>query len=1148
MTSSDLKNKQFQSLLRKRTSSSYGRTPVDNLYKKKEKLPNTVETRNFDPNIGSDTPKPHAKPRQTSLSNLLHDTSGGKAAHVHGEPTRRRLEGLHSRTVEVVDLDKAENDNGSRHKINGVSNRLLKDNELKHLGGRLRSDHRSYGPNSSPKGAIDDAHYISSDDDSSHSHHNHKSNASENNYLEKIELSSRIRERLDNLTSRTNRLLDLKSSYTPHKRDTKRTLISSETKSSDASPAHSHHSPSPMEKQPYSKARASSKPITDVSPSASPSPAPSVSQIPEFTKVQDCDGNQLDVKNCGLNLLPQVRHVLKSFQYHGQKLKRRSQRTYEIAVSLNGKYIYIGWRHPSLDLIPIDKFVVKIDSQLKNFSFANESFIIQLTRDQGLIIASHYGHDDDIREYFTKHPNSKVKVDAILTEAAVQRLMEGVNVRSKHKTADPLANVAFQKPRRSSPRISKMVDEGIEYVGNVSSDDDEPYFFDHTDYHSFEPIPDFNPELRYKFHDGPEITVTERDFTTLQRNNWVNDVIIDFGLKYIVEDAIKKGLVAASEIHSFNSFFYTKLTSGQAGTHDYYTNIKRWLSKVDLMKLKYLIIPVNTGLHWFCCIIRNLPGLLELAQARKAAENEPIDIDESDLQPKTNQYAEIFALDSLGSKRNNVSVPLKSFIIGYCKEKFDVDINRDQIRFQTARIPRQNNSNDCGVHVLFNVRKWLSNISECEIFFKKHLYGQAKALFPAEERRNERKYWSKILLNLHRDQNPSQKDGHEPVEHSDDEGFEIVEGSEHEKHVHPSPLNQTSSGVDDRDHNSAKRKVLEKLNALGIEEVTNDEVTNDEQKIAKPVSEESEPKESAQIHEIDAGPHEEEEPYSLLKPPKESEVRVKQTDAQEGSSADVEAQVKPSESLNQSSADKDSIIDTPHQTELKNLALRKEYKDVQLTPGLCQLLNKYYPDKDTHIKGVRLIVIKKHIAKALNDPASVDELENLLQVYSENSHRSNGSGNSDVSLPSKHVLSNTNGDVTKRIEELKLANGHSDEEENSNRTPFISLHEFNGQQRNDRQKLHNTRRSSPVRGFSGSSFSSMSPSRGGFGSNGFRNNPTKSKFGFRASEGHEFHKKKKAARDIVEADGFDTAAHEDSDDSDVVLDYPPTPHKRRKLD
>lgn len=154
--------------------------------------------------------------------------------------------------------------------------------------------------------------------------------------------------------------------------------------------------------------------------------------------------------------------------------KRNHRRIYEIAVSLNEMYIYIGWRHPSLGLVPVNRFVINIDSQLRNFSFANESFIIQLTQGQRFIIASHYGRDDDIRKYFTKHPNLKVKVGVTLTEIAEKRIMERATHRLNRATADPLARAVFQQPRRSSPRISKLTYDydGVEYVGSYSSDNE----------------------------------------------------------------------------------------------------------------------------------------------------------------------------------------------------------------------------------------------------------------------------------------------------------------------------------------------------------------------------------------------------------------------------------------------------------------------------------------------------------------------------------------------------------------------------------------------------------------------------------------------------------------------------------------------------
>ncbi|KAI5968426.1 hypothetical protein KGF57_000120 [Candida theae] len=1137
MTSSNLKTKQFPSLIKKRTSSPYGAKPVDNLYKREAKSPNSAATRNFDSNIASNTPKPQSKSRQTSLSNLLHGATKGHAAHKTGDPLRKRLDSLNSKTVEIIDLDKAEKDNESIREItsNGSSH-TLSSSDPNQQSYQVPSKTHSAGGNDSF--------------DSRPLHPSHS--PAENDYSQKIEASSRIRERLDSLTSRTDRLLESKNAYTPKKKELKRTLVSPEPNSSEKSLLNSRNSLSPSsEKQQESKSRQVSSSTSTPSISVSPSPASSAFSEPEFSIVEDCGGNNLNVKRCGLNESPKVRDVLKSFHYHGQKVKKRSQRVYEIAVSSNGEYIYIGWRHPSLDLVPLNKFVIDIDSQLKDFSFANESYIMQLAHGKQIIIASHYGRDSEIRDYFTKHPNSKVKVGAVLTEVAVERLMERANSRAKSmKNADPLANAAFQRPRRSSPRVSQKEDGGIEDLGDLASEDDEGLqFFSGTDYDDFEPIPKFQPALHYKFHEGREITVSASDFSTLHRNYWVNDVIIDFGLKYIVQEGVKKGLVASSEIFSFNSFFYTKLTSGaeKGASPEYYKNIKRWLSKINLMEIKYLIIPVNTGSHWFCCIIRNLPGLLESARAQKAAKKEPIDLEgpDSQIPPTSKQHAEIFVLDSLGNKRYDVSVPLKSFIIDYCKEKFDIEIKRDQIRFQSARVPRQNNLNDCGVHVLYNVRKWLSNISECESFFKKHSYAQAKVLFPAEERKNERKYWTNLLLDLHRAQNRPHDNKAETVDDDNDDDCEIVENSTVKEKVLSQGAssfftNKPHDNCDDdkvskgyRSNHKSTGKSPKDSDTLEIAEFLKDDATKPEKKEVRQVAAQESGKMAA------------------------SDKNASGSNAEGNTFEGVES--------------------------LSNLVLRKQFEDVQLPLSLCELLNQYFPETNTPIKKVRLVVIKTRIQKALTNPSEYGELEKLLKLFAKDDHQRSKGGTEaacNLSTSSNDAPfgdSVNNGEVTSRIGKLRLGLANEqpapDEPVKINTiSPIITSCESDDEEwkgfDEPSQKPRSQQMESQPRGFnaskkdfySGNKFPKTGGARdnehslykrGGFGNphGHFRkNNLTNSRFGF-GTEGlkkngdSEFCERKKAARDLVEADGYETVTHSDrgyqpSEDSDVVLDFP----------
>ena len=118
----------------------------------------------------------------------------------------------------------------------------------------------------------------------------------------------------------------------------------------------------------------------------------------------------------------------------------------------------------------------------------------------------------------------------------------------------------------------------------------------------------FSPPLSYKFHDNKVFTVTQNDFKTLYNNDWINDTVIDFFIKYDIDKAVHKlNKFKVNEIYAFNSFFFTKLISSE----EYYANVKRWLNKIDLMLFPYIIIPINENLHWYGCIIRCLTELLE---------------------------------------------------------------------------------------------------------------------------------------------------------------------------------------------------------------------------------------------------------------------------------------------------------------------------------------------------------------------------------------------------------------------------------------------------------------------------------------------------------------------------------------------------------
>lgn len=100
------------------------------------------------------------------------------------------------------------------------------------------------------------------------------------------------------------------------------------------------------------------------------------------------------------------------------------------------------------------------------------------------------------------------------------------------------------------------------------------------------------------------IDITARDFLTLKDCKWLNDNIIDFYLSMVAESVNGYDCKEHQQkVHIFTTHFFTTLKSKG------YTGVKRWAkrAKVDVSKLKYLIVPVNFNQsHWALAVVDNV--------------------------------------------------------------------------------------------------------------------------------------------------------------------------------------------------------------------------------------------------------------------------------------------------------------------------------------------------------------------------------------------------------------------------------------------------------------------------------------------------------------------------------------------------------------
>ncbi|XP_058147059.2 sentrin-specific protease 6-like [Dasypus novemcinctus] len=112
------------------------------------------------------------------------------------------------------------------------------------------------------------------------------------------------------------------------------------------------------------------------------------------------------------------------------------------------------------------------------------------------------------------------------------------------------------------------------------------------------------------------ISVTNEDLHRLNEGQFLNDIIIDFYLKYLVLEKLKKE--EADRIHIFSSFFYKCLNERESRNLHETTNlsiqqkrhgrVKTWTRHVDIFEKDFIFVPLNEAAHWFLAVIC-FPGL-----------------------------------------------------------------------------------------------------------------------------------------------------------------------------------------------------------------------------------------------------------------------------------------------------------------------------------------------------------------------------------------------------------------------------------------------------------------------------------------------------------------------------------------------------------
>ncbi|KAM3584917.1 uncharacterized protein V6R79_002427 [Siganus canaliculatus] len=271
------------------------------------------------------------------------------------------------------------------------------------------------------------------------------------------------------------------------------------------------------------------------------------------------------------------------------------------------------------------------------------------------------------------------------------------------------------------------------------------------------------------------ISVSTEDLACLGSGEFLNDVIIDFYLKYLLLEGV--GGSVAERSHVFSSFFYKQLSRRRAAGEDAaaasvpdrhmrHQRVKTWTRHVDIFAKDFLFVPVNQEAHWFLVVVC-FPGLEEVQHQvfsrppglERASGNSDRRLRPPQTPGCTRSSCQrdtvvkrpcILVMDSLKlSHHDNVCRLLRD----YLQVEWEVHRTRprpftaDNMRSCTCRVPQQDNSSDCGVFLLQYVESFLQ---DPVVNFDLPL--RLDHWFPRQRVRQKREQIRSLIMELHRSQ------------------------------------------------------------------------------------------------------------------------------------------------------------------------------------------------------------------------------------------------------------------------------------------------------------------------------------------------------------------------------------------------------------
>lgn len=266
------------------------------------------------------------------------------------------------------------------------------------------------------------------------------------------------------------------------------------------------------------------------------------------------------------------------------------------------------------------------------------------------------------------------------------------------------------------------------------------------------------PILRYPSTGPFAVTLLQADLNRLQENEYLNDTLIEFGLRFCQEQIKSRDPHLAQQIYVFNTFFYQKLTEYRDRSKSY-EHVRKWTNRVNMyvypyssrFEKKYIVVPIHENMHWYLAIVVNphmilkkrdplrslSSGFRRRRSTRRSTDEavvqihsdsdstqDPIALVEGDSKKtkasSTNsdmgesESTFVFVLDSLGAHHGPVKTALRDYLRlearakGFVPSDVDLKTLGNPIHVD-VRVPEQPNYCDCGIYLLHFFDRFFSD-------------------------------------------------------------------------------------------------------------------------------------------------------------------------------------------------------------------------------------------------------------------------------------------------------------------------------------------------------------------------------------------------------------------------------------------------------